>query len=253
MTESQAPAEREEPPRWQIGQLAALAATTARAIRLYEAAGLMPEPARSAVGYRLYGPADLATLIRIRRLRGLGFQVEQIRALVSPEEPAGLGAALAVLREDLLRRIQALRATIEVLDGLRAEVEAGERKVYDALAPVLHAALASDADLEDTPLLVRLRERLAALDQDPRWPALRERLGRLRDVQGPPAGEAEELAAELAGELPRELVPDDLADAVWPAVLLGARFSLHQLAVIHRAAQIQRSTTRTTDSRPCYR
>jgi len=73
MTESQAPAEREEPPRWQIGQLAALAATTARAIRLYEAAGLLPEPARSAGGYRLYGPADLATLIRIRRLRGLGF------------------------------------------------------------------------------------------------------------------------------------------------------------------------------------
>src|SRR5215831_3962386 len=50
MTESQAPAEREEPPRWQIGQLAALAATTARAIRLYEAAGLLPEPARSGVG-----------------------------------------------------------------------------------------------------------------------------------------------------------------------------------------------------------
>ena len=88
MTESQAPAEREEPPRWQIGQLAALAATTARAIRLYEAAGLLHEPARLAGGYRLYGPADLATLIRIRRLCGLGFQIEQIRALLSPEEPA---------------------------------------------------------------------------------------------------------------------------------------------------------------------
>ena len=232
MTENQAPAKREEPPQWQIGQLAALAATTARAIRLYEAAGLMPEPARSASGYRLYGPADLATLIRIRRLRGLGFQMEQIRALLSPEEPASLGAALAVLRDDLLRRIGALRATIEVLDGLRAEVMAGEREVYDALAPALQAALASDTDPEDTPLLVRLRERLE----------------RLRDMPAPPAVEVERLAAELAGVLPRELVPDDLADAVWPTVLLGARFSPAQLAVIHQAARIQRPTTRRTDT-----
>ena len=208
----------------------------------------MPEPARSASGYRLYGPADLATLIRIRRLRGLGFQMEQIRALLSPEEPASLGAALAVLRDDLLRRIGALRATIEVLDGLRAEVMAGEREVYDALAPALQAALASDTDPEDTPLLVRLRERLAALEEDPRWPALRERLERLRDMPAPPAVEVERLAAELAGVLPRELVPDDLADAVWPTVLLGARFSPAQLAVIHRAARIQRSTTRRTDT-----
>jgi len=248
MTHKPASPERGEPPRWQIGQLATLAATTARAIRLYEGAGLMPEPARSGVGYRLYGPADLATLIRIRRLRGLGFQLEQIRALVSPEEPAGLSAALAVLREDLLRRIEALRATVEVLDGLRAEVVAGDREVYDALAPVLQAALASDADPEDTPLVVRLRERLAALEEDPRWPALRERLGRLRDVSSPPAGEVERLAAELAGVLPRELVPDDLADAVLPTVLLGARFSPAQLAVIHRAAQFQRSTSRRTDA-----
>jgi len=208
----------------------------------------MPEPARSGVGYRLYGPADLATLIRIRRLRGLGFQLEQIRVLLSPEEPADLGAALALLRDDLLRRVEALRATVEVLDGLRAEVVAGDREVYDALAPVLQAALASDTDPEDTPLVVRLRERLAALDQDPRWPALRQRLGQLRDMQGPPAGDAEQLAHELARVLPRELVPDDLADAVLPTVLLGARFSPAQLAVIHRAAQIQRSTTRETDT-----
>src|SRR5262249_11410166 len=194
--------EREEPPRWQIGQLAALAATTARAIGLYEAAGLLPEPARSGVGYRLYGPADLATLIRIRRLRGLGFQIEQIRALVSPEEPAGLGAALAVLRGDLLRPTPALRATVGVLDGLRAEVAAGDRDVYDAVAPVLQAALASDTDPEDTPLVVRARERLAALEEDPRWPALRERLERLRDAPAPPAGEVEELAQELAGAPP---------------------------------------------------
>jgi len=236
--------EREGPPRWQIGQLALLAATTPRAIRLYHSAGLLSEPPRSEGGYRLYGPADLATLIRIRRLRSLGFQVEQIRALLSPDEPADLGTALGVLRDDLQRRIEALRATIDIVDGLRDEVAAGGREVYEALAPVLRAAVASDSDPDDTPLLVRLRERLATLDQDPRWPALRERLARLRDVQGPPAGDLEQLAQELAGVLPWELVPDDLADAVLPTALFGARFSPTQLAVIHRTARIKRATTK---------
>ena len=241
-------ADREQPRRWQIGQLASLAATSARAIRVYEAAGLMGEPARSVGGYRLYGPADLANLIRIRRLRALGFQVEQIRAVLSPEEPAELGAALAVLRDDLVRRVHALRATIEVLEGLRAEVVAGDREVYDELAPALRAALASDLDPEDTPLLAGVRERLAALDEDPRWPALQVRLQRLRDVPAAPAGEIEQIAQELAAILPRELVPDDLADAVWPTVLLGARFSPTQLAVIHRAARIQRVSATGADT-----
>jgi len=49
MTENPAPAERGEAPRWQIGRLAALGVTTARAVRLYEAAGA----ARGAGG----GPA----------------------------------------------------------------------------------------------------------------------------------------------------------------------------------------------------
>ena len=249
MADNLEPPERETAPRWLIGQLATLAATTARAIRLYQAAGLMPEPLRSDGGYRLYGPADLATLIRIRRLRSLGFQIEQIRAILSPEESTDLGAALDVLRGDLVRRIEALRATIDVVDGLRAEVAAGERQVYEALAPTLQAALASGEDPEDTPLLVRLRERLATLDQDPRWPALQERLGQLRDVEGPPSRDVEQLAQELADVLPWELVPDDLADAVLPTVLLGARFSPTQLAVIHRTARIKRATTtRRTDT-----
>src|SRR5262252_6379697 len=129
MTDNPGPPKGKKQPRWQIGQLANLGATTARAIRLYHTAGLMPEPPRSEGGYRLYGPADLAALIRIRRLRSLGFQVEQIKALLSPTEPTDLSSAFGVLRDDLQRRIDALRATIEVVDGLRAEVGAGERKV----------------------------------------------------------------------------------------------------------------------------
>jgi DNA-binding transcriptional MerR regulator len=240
MIQNEVPEEPGRPDQWQIGRLAALAATTARAVRLYHAAGLMAEPPRSPGGYRLYGPADLAALIRIRRLRGLGFGLDQIRAIAGAQDPADLGAALIVLRDDLLHRIEGLRGAVTAVEGLCAEVRADQREIYDALAPVLAAVLEPGADAEDSPLVMRLRERLAALERDPRWPPLRERLGQLRDAQTPPAAEAEQLAAGLAGIVPRELVPDDLADPVWPAVLLGARFSPAQLAVLHRAAQIQR-------------
>lgn len=40
----------------QIGELAKLSNTSAKTIRFYENAGLLPPPARTASGYRDYGP-----------------------------------------------------------------------------------------------------------------------------------------------------------------------------------------------------
>ena len=240
--------DRLEQPRWRIGQLASLAGTTSRAVRLYHASGLMPEPARSGAGYRQYGPAELATLLRIRRLRSLGFRVEQIRDLLSPDQAGGLGAGLEILREELTGRLEALRATIKAVDRLRDEVNARERGAYDALAPTLRAALAAREEPDETPLLERLRQQLDAVQRDPAWALLEERLHQLRDTEEPPRRELDRLAAEIAEVAPWELIPDDLVDAVMPTVLLGARFSPAQLAVLHRAAQLKRRPRRKSTS-----
>ena len=46
-----------------IGQLAAYAGVTVRAVRHYHQIGLLPEPERDASGYRRYGPTAVVSLI----------------------------------------------------------------------------------------------------------------------------------------------------------------------------------------------
>lgn len=64
------------------GRLAARTGCHIETIRYYEQIGLMPEPARSAAGYRNYGEEHLRRLKFIQHARALGFSGEKIRELL---------------------------------------------------------------------------------------------------------------------------------------------------------------------------
>ena len=51
-------------------------------IRYYEKIGMLPDPPRTASGYRLYDEKQLARLRFILRARELGFPIEEIRGLL---------------------------------------------------------------------------------------------------------------------------------------------------------------------------
>jgi len=51
-------------------------------IRYYEKTGMMPDPPRTASGYRLYNDSHVARLRFILRARELGFSIEDIRGLL---------------------------------------------------------------------------------------------------------------------------------------------------------------------------
>jgi MerR family mercuric resistance operon transcriptional regulator len=68
--------------RLAIGALATRTGSNVETIRYYERAGLLPAPARSAGGYRLYGSGHLKRLTFIRRARALGFSIDQVRRLL---------------------------------------------------------------------------------------------------------------------------------------------------------------------------
>lgn len=65
-----------------IGEVAGKAGVSTATIRYYERAGLMPKPARSAAGYRLYSDRAVDELIFIRRAQAIGFSLREVRGLL---------------------------------------------------------------------------------------------------------------------------------------------------------------------------
>lgn len=64
-----------------IGELARSAQVNVQTIRFYERQGLLPRPARTAAGYRIYEARDLERVIFIQRNQELGFTLAEIQQL----------------------------------------------------------------------------------------------------------------------------------------------------------------------------
>src|SRR3546814_19125729 len=69
-----------------IGEAARATGTKAETIRYYERIGLLPRPGRTAGNYRSYGADDVARLSFVRRARGPGFSLDQVRELLDLSE-----------------------------------------------------------------------------------------------------------------------------------------------------------------------
>lgn len=69
--------------RFAIGDLARMTGTKVTTIRFYEAAGLLPQPERSASGRRTYRDVDARRLAFIRHSRNLGFPLDTVRELLN--------------------------------------------------------------------------------------------------------------------------------------------------------------------------
>lgn len=64
------------------GELARRSGCHLETIRYYENAGLMPEPARTDAGHRIYDPEQERRLRFILRARELGFTIEELKGLL---------------------------------------------------------------------------------------------------------------------------------------------------------------------------
>jgi DNA-binding transcriptional MerR regulator len=116
-----------------IGEAAAAAATTPRALRFYEQRGLLASPRRTASGQREYDTADVNRIRIIRELLALGLTVEDVGAcadrlhllegdaLPRYGDPSGVCSSTSGVVE---RRLAALDAEIARLTRLRDELAA---------------------------------------------------------------------------------------------------------------------------------
>ncbi|MFC7430453.1 MULTISPECIES: MerR family transcriptional regulator [unclassified Agrococcus] len=81
-----------------IGELADRTGLSLRTLRHWDEVGLVPPSGRSEGGFRLYSPTDEQRVILIRRMKPLGFSLEEMAELLramdaSPSDPmAGLPA-----------------------------------------------------------------------------------------------------------------------------------------------------------------
>ncbi|WP_329401822.1 MerR family transcriptional regulator [Streptomyces melanogenes] len=122
-----------------IGELAARAGTTTRALRYYESRGLLTAR-RAENGYRAYDEDDLRLLTQIRTLQDFGFELEETRPFVEclragHEAGDTCPASLAVYRrklaelDGLIGQLQSVRdqvgAQLARAESARAELEAG--------------------------------------------------------------------------------------------------------------------------------
>ncbi len=66
-----------------IGQLARQLGLNPKTIRYYESIGLLPEPARTEAGYRLYDADDRERLAFIRKAQAVGLTLDEIGQLLA--------------------------------------------------------------------------------------------------------------------------------------------------------------------------
>jgi DNA-binding transcriptional MerR regulator len=97
-----------------IGQLAAYAGVTIRAVRHYHQVGLLPEPERNSSGYRTYDVDAVVRLIRIRTLVEAGVPLARVQEL--------LDAGATTFAEATVRIDRDLRARIRELQEHRRRI-----------------------------------------------------------------------------------------------------------------------------------
>src|SRR5215218_3396735 len=91
-----------------IGQLAAYAGVTIRAVRHYHQVGLLPEPERNASGYRTYDVNAVVRLIRIRTLVEAGVPLARVQELLDADTETFAEEIVQIDRE-LRTRIRGLQ------------------------------------------------------------------------------------------------------------------------------------------------
>ncbi|MFE1794982.1 MULTISPECIES: MerR family transcriptional regulator [unclassified Streptomyces] len=112
----------------QIGEVAARTELSLRTIRHYEETGLVIPSARSQGGFRLYTETDVTRLMVIRRMKPLGFTLDQMRDLLDATDRLDDEAGLTDdEREALIDRIRVYeRAASEQVDKLRVQLARAE-------------------------------------------------------------------------------------------------------------------------------
>jgi DNA-binding transcriptional MerR regulator len=109
-----------------------------KALRLYEERGLIA-PARTAAGWRAYGPNEMARVAEIAALRELGLSLSQVASVLGGDSES-LEPALAAHQAALEGRVHQLVDAVDKVRRLRADLSGGQAPATFELARLLRPA-----------------------------------------------------------------------------------------------------------------
>jgi DNA-binding transcriptional MerR regulator len=132
-----------------VGEVAALAHVSVRALHHYDEIGLLTPADRSDAGYRLYDGADLERLHQVLLFRELGLPLDAIRGLL--DEPAADRRQVLLTQRKALderrRRTDAvLRAVDRAIDALEKGEAMSETTMFEGFGEFDHAKYADEAE-----------------------------------------------------------------------------------------------------------
>ena len=99
-----------------IGRVARYAGVGIDTVRFYERRGLLPEPARTPSGYRLYTRQTTERMRFIRRAKALGFSLDEIKSLLELQD---LGGEKSVVKALTRRKLSQIDSKIKDLSRIR--------------------------------------------------------------------------------------------------------------------------------------
>lgn len=112
-----------------IGEVAEQTSLSLRTLRHYEDIGLVIPSGRTDGGFRLYTDRDVARLLIVRRMKPLGYTLDEMSALLhvvdalEREERADLRARLTEIREEARIRREKLAAQVDMADEFLARLD----------------------------------------------------------------------------------------------------------------------------------
>ncbi|MEV6304431.1 MerR family transcriptional regulator [Actinoplanes sp. NPDC051861] len=141
-----------------IGRFSRMTRLSIKALRFYDEQGLLtPERVDPASGYRFYGRLQANRAEAIRILRATGMPIDEIRDILTEDDPDITGKRLAVHRERLLERLAEQERMLRFLERLIArggtvmpyEVTVKQVEPQHAATVTLHTSLAAiGADIQ---------------------------------------------------------------------------------------------------------
>jgi DNA-binding transcriptional MerR regulator len=121
----------------QVGELAKRLDLNTQTIRYYERIGILPEPKRTAAGYRLYGEEDERRLLFIKNARNAGLalgEIKKVLAFCERGEPP-----CDYVREVVSHKAQEVERKIAELTKFKRELDALHKRATKRSALELRA------------------------------------------------------------------------------------------------------------------